>query len=55
MQRQSQRPKPPIKYHDQFIEVLDTASELTAFISGQTDWIWQYNAGPVRKSSDAAQ
>ena len=24
-------------------EVLDAAGELTAFISGQADWIWQYN------------
>jgi peptide/nickel transport system substrate-binding protein len=41
--KDSPKGRPAIKYL-KFIEVLDTASELTAFISGQTDWIWQYNA-----------
>jgi peptide/nickel transport system substrate-binding protein len=38
----SPKGRPPIKYL-KFIEVLDTAGELTAFIGGQTDWIWQFN------------
>ncbi len=38
----SPKGKPAIKYL-KITEVLDAAGELTAFISGQADWIWQYN------------
>ena len=36
------KPKPAIK-NLKIMEVLDAASELSAFIGGQTDWIWNYN------------
>ena len=36
------KPRPAIKTL-KIIEVLDEASELSAFIGGQTDWIWNYN------------
>ena len=36
------KPKPAIKTL-RISEVLDAASELSAFIGGQTDWIWNYN------------
>ena len=39
----SPKGRPAIKYL-KITEVLDAAGELTAFISGQADWIWQYNA-----------
>jgi peptide/nickel transport system substrate-binding protein len=38
----SPKGKPAIKYL-KISEVLDATGELTALISGQTDWIWQYN------------
>ena len=38
----SPKGRPAIKYI-KINEVLDAAGELTAFISGQADWIWQYN------------
>ncbi len=38
----SPKGRPAIKYL-KITEVLDAAGELTAFISGQADWIWQYN------------
>lgn len=38
----SPKGKPAIKYL-KISEVLDETGEMTAFISGQTDWIWQYN------------
>jgi peptide/nickel transport system substrate-binding protein len=41
--KDSPKGRPAIKYL-KFQEVLDSAGELTAFISGQTDWIWQFNA-----------
>jgi peptide/nickel transport system substrate-binding protein len=40
--KDSPKGRPPIKYL-KINEVLDAAGELTAFISGQADWIWQYN------------
>jgi peptide/nickel transport system substrate-binding protein len=40
--KDSPKGRPAIKYL-KISEVLDAAGELTAFISGQTDWIWQYN------------
>ena len=40
--KDSPKGRPAIKYL-KVIEVLDEAGELTAFISGQADWIWQYN------------
>lgn len=36
------KPRPAIKTL-KIMEVLDAASELSAFIGGQTDWIWNYN------------
>ena len=36
------KPRPAIKYL-KITEVLDAASELSAFIGGQADWIWQFN------------
>ncbi len=36
------KPRPAIRTL-KIIEVLDGASELSAFIGGQTDWIWNYN------------
>ncbi len=33
-------------------EVLDAAGELTAFISGQADWIWQYNPDQFKNLSE---
>ncbi|MDR3535893.1 MAG: ABC transporter substrate-binding protein, partial [Acetobacteraceae bacterium] len=39
----SPKGRPAIKYI-KISEVVDAASELTAFIGGQADWIWQYNA-----------
>ncbi len=36
------KPKPAIKTL-RITEVLDGASELSAFIGGQTDWIWNFN------------
>ena len=39
----SPKGRPAIRYL-KITEVLDAAGELTAFISGQADWIWQYNA-----------
>ncbi len=36
------KPRPAIKTL-RITEVLDAASELSAFIGGQTDWIWNYN------------
>ncbi len=38
----SPKGRPAIKFL-KINEVLDAAGELTAFISGQADWIWQYN------------
>ncbi len=38
----SPKGRPAIKFL-KITEVLDAAGELTAFISGQADWIWQYN------------
>jgi peptide/nickel transport system substrate-binding protein len=38
----SPKGRPAIKYL-KITEVLDASGELTAFISGQADWIWQYN------------
>jgi len=40
--KDSPKGRPPIRYL-KINEVLDAASELTAFISGQADWIWQYS------------
>jgi peptide/nickel transport system substrate-binding protein len=40
--KDSPKGRPPIKYL-KINEVLDAAGELTAFMSGQADWIWQYN------------
>lgn len=40
--KDSPKGRPAIK-NIKIFEVLDAAGELTAFISGQTDWIWQYN------------
>ena len=40
--KDSPKGMPAIKYL-KITEVLDEAGELTAFISGQADWIWQYN------------
>ena len=40
--KDSPKGRPAIKYL-KITEVLDAAGELTAFISGQADWIWQYN------------
>ncbi len=40
--KESPKGRPAIKYL-RINEVLDAAGELTAFISGQADWIWQYN------------
>jgi peptide/nickel transport system substrate-binding protein len=40
--KDSPKGRPAIKYL-KINQVLDAAGELTAFISGQTDWIWQYN------------
>ena len=40
--KDSPKGRPAIKYL-KIIEVLDEAGELTAFISGQADWIWNYN------------
>lgn len=36
------KPRPAIKYL-KISEVLDAASELSSFIGGQADWIWNYN------------
>ena len=47
------KPKPAIK-NLKIMEVLDAASELSAFIGGQTDWIWNYNPRPVRQPQHAA-
>jgi peptide/nickel transport system substrate-binding protein len=41
--KDSPKGRPAIKYL-KINEVLDAASELTAFISGQADFIWQFNA-----------
>jgi peptide/nickel transport system substrate-binding protein len=41
--KDSPKGRPAIKYL-KVNEVLDAAGELTAFISGQADFIWQYNA-----------
>lgn len=38
----SPKPRPAIRYM-KISQVVDAASELTAFIGGQADWIWQYN------------
>ncbi len=40
--KDSPKGRPAIRYL-KINEVLDAASELTAFISGQADWIWQYS------------
>ena len=40
--KDSPKGRPAIKYL-KIIEVLDEAGELTALISGQADWIWNYN------------
>jgi peptide/nickel transport system substrate-binding protein len=40
--KDSPKTRPAIKYL-KINQVLDAAGELTAFISGQADWIWQYN------------
>jgi peptide/nickel transport system substrate-binding protein len=40
--KESPKGRPAIKYL-KINEVLDAAGELTAFISGQADFIWQYN------------
>ena len=40
--KESPKGRPAIKYL-KITEVLDEAGELTAFISGQADWIWQFN------------
>ncbi|MGH7154951.1 MAG: ABC transporter substrate-binding protein [Acetobacteraceae bacterium] len=40
--KDSPKGRPAIK-NVKIFEVLDATGELTAFISGQTDWIWQYN------------
>jgi peptide/nickel transport system substrate-binding protein len=40
--KESPKGRPAIKYL-KINEVLDAAGELTAFIGGQADWIWQYN------------
>ena len=40
--KESPKGRPAIKYL-KIVEVLDEAGELTAFISGQADWIWNYN------------
>ena len=40
--KDSPKGRPAIRYM-KINEVLDAAGELTAFISGQANWIWQYN------------
>jgi peptide/nickel transport system substrate-binding protein len=40
--KESPKGRPAIKYL-KINEVLDSAGELTSFISGQADWIWQFN------------
>jgi len=40
--KDSPKGRPAIKYM-KLTEVLDASGELTAFISGQADWIWQFN------------
>lgn len=40
--KDSPKGRPAVKYL-KINQVLDAAGELTAFISGQADWIWQYN------------
>ena len=47
------KPKPAIK-NLKIIEVLDAASELSAFIAGQTDWIWNYNPDQFDNPQDVA-
>ncbi|MEO9188479.1 MAG: ABC transporter substrate-binding protein [Acetobacteraceae bacterium] len=40
--KDSPKGRPAIRYM-KISEVLDASGELTAFISGQADWIWQFN------------
>ena len=40
--KESPKGRPAIK-NLKIMEVLDATGELTAFMGGQTDWIWQYN------------
>lgn len=47
----SPKGKPAIRYL-KIIEVLDAAGELTSFISGQADWIWQYNPDQYQSLHD---
>lgn len=47
----SPKKKPAIK-NLKIIEVLDAAGELTSFISGQADWIWQYNPDQYQNLHD---
>ncbi|HEY6434829.1 MAG TPA: ABC transporter substrate-binding protein [Acetobacteraceae bacterium] len=47
----SPKGKPAIR-HLTIIEVLDAAGELTSLISGQADWIWQYNPDQYQSLHD---
>lgn len=49
--RESPKGRPAIKYL-KINEVLDAAGELTAFISGQADWIWQFNPDQFQSLHD---
>lgn len=47
----SPKGKPAIRYL-KITEVLDSAGELTSFISGQADWIWQFNPDQYQNLHD---
>jgi len=49
--KESPKGRPAIKYL-KINEVLDAAGELTSFISGQADWIWQYNPDQFQSLKD---
>lgn len=49
--KDSPKGRPAIK-HLKINEVLDAAGELTSFISGQADWIWQYNPDQFQSLKD---
>ncbi|HEX5328362.1 MAG TPA: ABC transporter substrate-binding protein [Acetobacteraceae bacterium] len=49
--KDSPKGRPAIK-HMKISEVLDASGELTAFIGGQTDWIWQFNPDQFQNLKD---
>ena len=49
--KESPKGRPAIK-NLKIMEVLDATGELTAFMGGQTDWIWQYNPDQYQNLKD---